>query len=186
MWRFLLLSTGLAGFGAAGTALWLWFGPWPVPRAEPVTFQPDAVLILGGGGRQRAEHGIAVAARFPSCPIIVTGDNGFLWEIVHQNIDDPARLHREMHADSTYENATLTEPMLKAFEARNVLLVTDWFHAPRALATFRKVQPGRRHAVDFAPKPEVLRKWDRNAQRRERFATVWYLLRYGIGMWRSG
>jgi uncharacterized SAM-binding protein YcdF (DUF218 family) len=78
------------------------------------------------------------------------------------------------------ENAKFTAPMLDKIGAKRVILVTNWFHAPRALAIFLKYQPGREFVVSFSPKPEPLSKWDRETLRRERLAVLHNLLVHGV------
>jgi uncharacterized SAM-binding protein YcdF (DUF218 family) len=127
-------------------------------------------VILGGGDDDRIRQGKLLADRYPDVPLIVTGDGG---SIVQGLLDaglQPARITHELAAESTYDNATLTDPLLERLHARRVLLVTNWFHVPRALAVFRHVQPGREFAGSFEQKPEPLTRWDRGAQRRERVA----------------
>lgn len=157
----------------------LWIGNWPDPAAEPVPWAPDAIVVLGGGDHMRAQEGIRMAKLYPAAPVIVTGDSGYLWNLLESSLGS-TRLRCEPKATSTYENAMFTAPMLDALGAKRVLVVTNWFHAPRSLAIFRRVQTGREFAVCFSKKPNPMPSWDISSQRRERFACVAYLILHGV------
>lgn len=120
-----------------------------------------------------------MAKLYPTVPVIITGDNGYMENLVKAALS-PDRIRNEPDATSTYENAILTEPMLDALGAKRVLIVTNWFHAPRALAVFNKVQPTREFAIAFSPKPDPMTRWDAGAQFRERFACAAYLILHGV------
>jgi uncharacterized SAM-binding protein YcdF (DUF218 family) len=172
----------LAFFFALGT-LWFFEGSWPDPSASRVPWKPDAILILGGGDTARARQAKRLADDYPDIPLVVTGDGGDIVNQLHELGISDQRIIHEQSAKSTYQNAKLTDPILKSRGVRRVVLVTNWFHVPRALAIFRHEQPFREFVASFEPKPEPLTPWDRNAQRRERFASVMYLFRYGIWSW---
>ena len=174
--RMLLAGLSVVTAAAVGS---LWVGNWPDPKPKPLPWSPDAIVVLGGGDRMRAQEGIRMAEHYPAAPVIVTGDGGYLWKLLEPAISS-TRLLSEPKATSTFENATFTAPMLEALGARRVLIVTNWFHAPRALAVFRKAQPGREFAVAFSRKPDPMPSWDTAAQRRERFACAAYLLLHGV------
>lgn len=168
----ILLVTILAFLG-------IFLADWPDPAPSPIPWSPEAIVVLGGGDHRRAEEAIRMAELYPAVPVIITGDNGYMENLVRAALP-PARFLSEPHASSTYENAKLTAPMLDARGARRVLIVTNWFHAPRALAVFQKVQANREFAVAFSPKPDPMTRWDAAAQRRERFACAAYLILHGI------
>lgn len=140
----------------------------------------DALVILGGGDSNRWQRGFDLAKASPTLPLLVTGDDN---QIVHyfteRGIPQERILHEEA-ATFTVENAKFTKPMLDKLGAKRVILVTNWFHAPRALAIFRKYQPGREFTISFSPKPEPLTKWDRDTQRRERMAALHNLIVHGV------
>jgi len=103
-------------------------------------------------------------------------------------------LHVENMASNTWENAMLLKPMLAHAGIRQVILVTNAFHMPRAVWCFESqgisVLPapcsyiaGRR-AYDlrsYFPHWGVLR--DSSQALHEYLGLVWYGLHYGHGVW---
>lgn len=92
----------------------------------------------------------------------------------------PERLHHENRATSTMENARLTGSILGCLGADRVLLVTNWLHAPRAMAVFRHELLECRFAPSFEPRPVEFNGWQRLVSRRERAVVLVYILCYGI------
>lgn len=181
--RFIFVLLMLAFAFVVSVASWLQWSGWPDPKPMPVFADADAFVILGGGDRARWQHGADLAKSHPSLPLIITGDGGDIVEhFAGQGIPRERILH-EQAATSTVENARFTAPFLDRIRARRVILVTNWFHVPRALSIFRKYQPGREFTVSFSPKPEPLTKWDRDTHRRERLAVLHNLIVHGVWSW---
>ena len=168
---------------AASLAFWIKWGHWPDPKQRPVFSDADAIVVLGGGDGARWRQGLVMATAHSEIPVVVTGDGGLCVDQLVADGLPVARILHEEAATSTVENAQFTKPLLDEIGAKRVILVTNWFHAPRALAVFRREQPFREFCVSFEKKREPLPVWDRNYQRRERMASVLYLLRYGIWSW---
>ena len=103
---------------------------------------------------------------------MVTGDSGIMLAPLLKAGISKSKIHHEQEATSTVENATFTDPILTKLGAKKVVLVTNWFHAPRSLAVFRRHQPGREFAAAFEPKPDKMSNWHRYASRRERLAAL--------------
>jgi uncharacterized SAM-binding protein YcdF (DUF218 family) len=171
------------GFSLGLGIFWLFWSPWPDPASTSLPWKPDLIVILGGGDDDRVREGKRLADEFPEVKVVVTGDGGMIRDGLRNAGLSEKRMEIEPDAESTYENSDFTAPILERLEAKRVVLVTNWFHAPRSLAVFRKGQPQREFAVSFEPKPEPLTQWDRGAQRRERLAAVFYLFRYGVWSW---
>ena len=159
---------------------WIFFCPWPDPEPVALPWKPDTILILGGGDAARARQGILLFHQYPDARLMVSGDGGYVMKDLLKAGIPVERIHNEETSTSTVENALHTAAELERTRAQRVVLVTNWFHAPRALAVFRKIQPGRDFSASFETKREPLTIWDKESQRRERLAAVWYLLRYGI------
>jgi uncharacterized SAM-binding protein YcdF (DUF218 family) len=159
---------------------WVVYAPWPDPEIRPVPWKPDAIIALGGGDNARARRTSRLAAAFPDAPVIITGDTGRMDGLLRADPATRDRLIIEPHATSTWENAVFTEPLLEQVHAKRAILVTNWFHAPRAVASFRKAVPWMEFEVAFEPAKEPLPPWDLDDQRREKLAAVWYLLRHGV------
>ena len=169
----LVLGLGIgAGWGIWGREL--------TPEAKPIPWTPDAIVLLGGGDKARVEEGVRRAAEFPSAPVIITGNARWMREQIGERIQPESRILMEREAKNTWEDAANSAPILDRLGAEKVLLVTNWFHARRALGTFRRVQPKRTFAMAFSPKPSVMHEWDQGQEKRERKAAVFYLFRYGV------
>lgn len=178
--RVFILAVAVAVLALAS---WIQWGGWPDPRAEGVAWEPDAIVVLGGG-MQRGASAFQVHQKYPEVPLVVTGDGGELMVyLLLRGVPGTLLIH-EGKATSTYENAAFTAALLDARSAQKILLVTDWFHVPRSLGTFRKVQPGREIAAEFIPRAEVVQEWELNSQRRERVAALAYWLRFGVNSFR--
>ena len=159
---------------------WIGWGSWPNPELQKLPWQPDVIMVLGGGNEERPREALRLSREYPEVPFVVTGDSGFMVEPLIAAGMPRSRIHHEEEATSTVENAQLTEPILEKLGAQRVVLVTNWFHAPRSLAVFRRHQPGREFAVAFEPKPDKMSNWHRYASRRERLAALVYMVRDGI------
>lgn len=160
---------------------WVQWGEWPsaTSAGEP-EWQPDAILVLGGGDIDRPHEALRLAEKFPHIPVLVTGDGGMIYDKLLHNGLPEARLIHETEATSTLENARFTRSTLDQIHAQHVLLVTDWFHVPRSLAIFEREQPNRQFFPSFREKPEHLNAWHAYCARRERLAAIHNLVRYGI------
>jgi uncharacterized SAM-binding protein YcdF (DUF218 family) len=159
---------------AAAVGSWVAWADWPNPPLESLPWEPEAILVLGGGNEDRIGEASRLARQFPRAPVIVTGDSG---RIVRGLLDEglePSRLRHEDKASSTVENALRTESLMG--EAGKIVLVTNWFHAGRALRTFQVIHPQRAFAVSFQPRGRTLTRWEKECQRRERMAFFPYFL----------
>lgn len=174
---------GLMFIGVFFLFAWLFWGSWPDPKHEAPPWIPDAIVSLGGGNHERNRESLRAHQRFPAVPIVVTGDSGAILGFLEGKGIPKSLLHHEDHATSTIENAQFTKRFLGELKAQRVLIVTDAYHARRALGAFRRVQPEREFAVAFEPTPQEPPKTYKSSQRRERFAAIWYLLRYGVWSW---
>ena len=165
---------------ALATAAWVLWGNWPIPLAEPLPWRPDAIVVLGGGEDTRWTEALRLHYEFPDIPIVVTGDNHVIFDWLLQMQVPPALLVHEPLATSTIENASRTAPILDRFRAKNVVLVTEWFHVPRARAVFAKIQPTRQFVVSFQPRPATSSPHAIFTQRRERTAALIYLILHQV------
>ncbi|MFC7338113.1 YdcF family protein [Haloferula chungangensis] len=173
-------------FATLGLALmvaltaWVAWGHWPDPVRGELEWEPDAILVLGGGNIDRPTEARRLATRFPEVPVLVTGDGGMIYdELISQGLPRERLIH-ETHATSTIENARFTRKILDRLGAERVVLVTDWFHVPRSMEIFQREQPGREFFPVFRPRPEPLNDWHRYGSTRERIAVIHNLIRHGI------
>lgn len=161
---------------AAGT--WIFWADWPNPELEALPWEPEAIVVLGGGNEDRISEAWRLAQAYVDVPVIVTGDGGQIARALLQQGLPTHRLRHEMFAKSTLENAEKVRPLLQKENSRRVVLVTNWFHVPRALLSFRRANPDADFVASFRPRREPLTPWDRACQQRERLAWSVYLL-YG-------
>jgi uncharacterized SAM-binding protein YcdF (DUF218 family) len=149
----------------------------------PVSADADALVILGGGDPARLQRGYDMARAHPDLPVIVTGDDNYIVEYLLARGIPRNRILHEQAATSTVENAKFTKPLLDKLGAKRVILVTNWFHVPRAAAIFHREMPDLDFAVSFSPRASVPQPWDRYAERRERMAAVHNLIVHGLWSW---
>lgn len=164
----------------ASASVWFACGSFPSPRKLALSFEPDAIVVLGGGDGARGREAHRLHLAHPKAALIVTGDGNEIFDsLVNKGVPPEGILH-ETKATSTWENAILTQPLLDRLHASRIVIVTDWFHVPRALAVFRKAQPDKTFLASFEPKPGNPSACEISHARRERIATLFYTLRYGI------
>lgn len=179
--RFWLRCLALAVlFCLAITSAWILWSPWPDSQHETLPWTPDVIVGLGGGDEARSRKCLELATSFPQTPIVITGDGGLIVQFLRDHGVPKSRIIHENLATSTFENAHFTKEILDELHGKRVVLVTNWFHAPRSLAMFRSSQPDRSFAVVFELKPEPLTPWDKGCMRRERIAALYYFLIHGI------
>jgi uncharacterized SAM-binding protein YcdF (DUF218 family) len=159
---------------------WVMWWPWPAPENRSIPWTPDVILVLGGGDNVRVREASRIALAFPKAPVLISGDGGHMEELLRADPVTRDRLVIEPDAKSTWENAIFSEKLLDQFHATKVVLVTNWFHVPRAEAVFAKALPHLEIATAFEPAPHPITPWDQRCHRREKLAAVWYLLRYGV------
>ena len=142
---------------------------------------PDVIVMLGGGDLARVRVASRLAAAFPKCPILITGDGGYLKEKLLLSDIPQSRILIEPDAQSTWENAKFSASLLSEIQAKRVALVTNWFHVPRAEAVFRKQYPELDFVIAFESARRPLFPWDLQSQQREKVASLLYLFRYCVG-----
>jgi uncharacterized SAM-binding protein YcdF (DUF218 family) len=173
------LALGL-GLVALAVCAWVLWGDWPGPKIKNLPWRPDALVVLGGGEAPRWTEALRLHYAFPEAPIIITGDDGKIYDWLLQMEVPPELMIHEEGATSTYQNAIRTAPLLEGCAAKKVVIVTEWFHAPRADAVFAAVQREREFAVSFEPRPAISTPQEIFARRRERIAAVAYLILHGV------
>lgn len=166
-----------AGLTAAGYLL-------PVRSAAA---PEEAIVVLGGFGVPRAE---LAAQMFPAriAPLVIAtgaGDCEAMWRTLVVNGVPPEAIETECASRSTLENAAATAAVLRRRSIASVTLVTHWFHARRAIATFRAVVPGVRFTV-ASVEPQATPLWrlgwetEPKAVLSEYFKIAWYAVAHGV------
>ncbi len=148
---------------------------WETPRGSISALQAsppfDAIVVLGGSTYPRtssvehielndAAERLVAAARIYRAgiapKILFTGGSGdigdqskkeapYAYALMKLLGVPDASLIVESESRNTYENATLSKPLLEAVGAKRVVLVTSAWHMRRSAAIFRKA------GYDFAP-----------------------------------
>jgi uncharacterized SAM-binding protein YcdF (DUF218 family) len=133
---------------------------------NPPLEQVDGILVLGGGedahgtarwnqvqlneGAERYTVALALARRFPTARLVVSGGSGALRDLGQQGGKEVIvaqmffveqglsreRLLLEPHARNTAENARLSMAMANPASDETWVLVTSAFHMPRAMRSF--------------------------------------------------
>jgi uncharacterized SAM-binding protein YcdF (DUF218 family) len=109
----------------------------------------DVIVVLGGDGPARADHA-AMLWRAGAAPrVLVTGrsDCGMVADRLTAEGVRPGAITRECRSETTWQNADFSAPLLARMGAHDALLVTSWFHARRALASFATRCPDLKFAV---------------------------------------
>ena len=110
----------------------------------------DAIVILGGGGLERIEHGVKLYQSDYSTRIIMTGMRhnlpgvtttwaGFaMQEAMSRGVPEDAILLEEQATD-TNENAEYVKEIIIDRNLKSIIVVSSPYHMRRARAIFRRV-----------------------------------------------
>lgn len=107
-----------------------------VTRHNP--HKADVIVVLGGESESRVSKAIELYRRGFAPKVLVTGrSDGVLIgrRLVAAGVPEKA-IWVETAAESTFENASFSLPILRQWNTRSVLLVTSWFHSRRATSVF--------------------------------------------------
>ena len=143
----------------------------------------DAIIVLGGGVFDRPPRAAELFKAGVASRIIVTGDGDCdenRRALVARGVSVSA-IEVECRSRTTWENAKFTEPLLKAAGAKNVIIVTSWYHSRRALSTFRTAIP----TIAFTSSPsfhsEGVRLRITVSRIYKEYAKIaWYWARWGV------
>ncbi len=133
----LLLTAWVGGFA--------WF-LWLAERPAATFGRADGIVVLTGGA-ERVEEGLRLLFEDRAAHLLISGIGGKaeLSAIAHgSGIDtaplaDRVRLGRE--AMSTHGNARETASWVNEYRIRSLIVVTAWFHMPRALSELHRMLP---------------------------------------------
>jgi uncharacterized SAM-binding protein YcdF (DUF218 family) len=140
----------LAAIGAGISVLWLaglvWFLHLASSEARPVP-HVDAIVALTGGP-DRLEVALDVLANGIGDRLLVSGagEKTDIAALAHRTGLDLAPLEQRITlgyaAHTTRGNALETAAWANNQGVRSLLVVTTWFHMPRALVEMRRAMPG--------------------------------------------
>ena len=105
--------------------------------------QADVIVVPGGDGPPRAARAARLWKEGRSPVILVTGDGDCLFNkrIMVQNGVSPSAILVECESGSTWQNAQFSAPVLREIQAKSAVIVTNWYHSRRAIASFRTACP---------------------------------------------
>ena len=103
----------------------------------------DVIVVLGGGLGERPERAVELFKGHAAPRIIVSGfgDCEINQRILLKAGVPASAIQLEGRSRTTGENAGFTIQLLRAENARRVILVTSWYHSRRALACFEHYAP---------------------------------------------
>lgn len=178
------LIVGVTLFPVTVFALIHW-GNWPRKVDDRIPSHFDILEVLGGGFHLgRASLAIEAVEEFLPNDVCVTGDGGRIANQLRDLSLDGVRIHHEENATSTYKNAAFTKPIIEANDARTIVLVTHAYHSARAKRTCQFVM-GPCYSTKVVVADESLVSGETKAamMRRERYAAIYYAIRYGAPLW---
>lgn len=112
--------------------------------------------------RRRVEHGASIFAARNAEYLLVSGgvvgpppaEAHVMYDLAVERGVSPERIIVEDRARNTFENAVYAGKIIREHGWRQVLIVTDSFHLPRALYVFRRI--GLDVAGEGVPRPSAV------------------------------
>lgn len=103
----------------------------------------DVIVVPGGDGPPRAAQAARLWKQGRSPLILITGDGDCLFnkQIMIRDGVNPSAILVECQSGSTWQNAYFSAAVMRRIRARNAVIVTNWYHSRRAIASFRSVCP---------------------------------------------
>src|SRR5260370_1144050 len=135
--NFLRLGLGVVAILATLLLAALLF-PNQVLCVENGPLHAEAIVVLGGGSYERPLRAAELFRQNAAPRIILTGagDNDGNRRLLLKQGVPAAAIEQESDSRNTKENALFTIPLLRKDGAHQVILVTSWYHARRALNCF--------------------------------------------------
>ena len=114
----------------------------------------DAIVLLGGGMGERPARAAELFKEHAAPRIIISGlgDCENNRRILLKAGVPAGAIQLECKSRTTRENAEFTIQLLRAEDARHVILVTSWYHSRRALACFEHYAPD----IQFYSRPSYI------------------------------
>lgn len=172
----------LAWLAGSGLLMLGLFFTIPVSHSDntPETF--DIQVVLGGNTLERSTVSHALWQRHRT-PILVTGDLDLIYrELLRRGVPEEDLIH-EPSARNTWENASLSKPILEQRNVKSVVIVTSWFHTSRARACFEKHMRNMRFTTTADTPPQVISWNDRKVMQIERMKKMYYWATRSIWPW---
>ena len=163
--------------------------------------QADIIFVLGGGGPERAVHGIQLYRQGVAPRLWFTGDralpemtsftDGQLARDFAVRAGVPENDIGLLNTSSTWEDGQQIAAHVEQQNLRRIVIVTNWYHSRRALAVIRRHLAGKSVQVYYSPPPTSTCCPDKWWVRDESLVTVineWikiglYAARYKVASW---
>lgn len=158
------LVTGISLLALAWAGGFVWFA-YRASQPVPVPPRSDGIVALTGGA-DRVSAALGLLAEHKADRLLVTGVGGHagLRDVARSSGIDPAPIATEVTlgrgATSTRGNAAETAAWARAHHMRSLIVVTAFYHMPRALAEIGRALPGvTLHPATVAPPPKPGVEW---------------------------
>jgi uncharacterized SAM-binding protein YcdF (DUF218 family) len=172
----LLAAEALPAIGQAYAAI-------TVPRLSDLDAKADVIVVLGGETTARVGEAVTLFTQGMGARVLVSGAGDCVQnksQLVAAGIP-PKAILVDCASHSTWQNATNASGILRALRARRAILVTSWFHGPRASICFEKLTTGIRYFLAPVHSPDE-RLWSLETAQyllSEYIKSAWYMVRYG-------
>ena len=143
-------------------------------------------MVVLGGAIDRPARAAELFQAGEAPRILVTGTTDCLThcKFLKTHGVPPDRISGEDASSTTHDNARFSVPILRSMGAKQVIIVTTWYHSRRALACFRHEAPD----MEFYSRPSYFwypgsgnrSKYVEAIQRIEVVKLFWYAIRYRI------
>ena len=133
------------------TGLGLLLFPQQVLHIDSGEVQADALIVLGGGPKERPQRAVGLYLSGSAPRIILSGAGdctNYLGVLLALGVPASA-VQLEWESKSTSENAQFCTPLLRASGVKRAIIVTSWYHSRRALSCFQHYGPG----IQFYSRP---------------------------------
>jgi len=139
-------------------------------------------VVLGGNTRERAQISYQLWLENPTA-ILLNGDGGHIRKELIRLGTPEAYLLPEIPASTTWENASLSTPILRDRGVSRVAIVTSDFHSARALACFEAQQSKFEHMIFYSPVEDRVWNDKLSLHIQERLKRLCYAFIYGLWPW---
>jgi uncharacterized SAM-binding protein YcdF (DUF218 family) len=121
----------------------VWFFPEQILSVDSGPVKADAMVVLGGAGPDRVERAEELFKAGEAPQVICSGcGDDVANEKFLVKAGVPAKdISLEGKSRTTRENAEFSIAMIRALDARRVIIVTSWYHSRRALMCFEHYAP---------------------------------------------
>lgn len=143
----------------------------------------DLVVVLGGEARARPEAAARLYVQGRTRNVLVSGAGDCMQSqaaLLRAGVPRSAIL-LDCTSSDTWQNALNAGKVARALDAHRVVVVTSWFHVPRAMMCFALTMPGR-DLFAASVHEAAGDTWEFDTARRlgsEYVKTGWYMLRHG-------